>query len=48
MEKKLLMYTIGASRKEPKESTGCSTGGVRVAVRIRNVVHQDMGKKRWK
>ena len=39
------MYTIGASRKEPKESAGCSTGWVRVAVRIRNVVHQDMKKK---
>ena len=44
-KKKLFIYTIGASEEGPKESTGCSTGWVRVAVRIRNVVHQDMKKK---
>ena len=44
-KKKLFIYTIGASKEGPKESTGCSTGWVRVAVRIRNVVHQDMRKK---
>ena len=45
-KKKVFIYTIGASEEGPKESTGCSTGWVRVAVRIRNVVHQDMEKKK--